>query len=475
MLGNRPPPETGRWTVLILIILLALAVGTVVSTLPVTAQSGNASESTASTETATNTTPSAQTATNRASANSTASPTSTPSSSSFESPYADIRPDSAPAQSGSPTATPTATPTSAATSTPTPDRSQPPNETANASVGGGPSGGEPGGSESGVSASESGGIGGIAGLSPMMLLLGGVMAVLAVAEMIVVGGSPSRWFQSPAFSGSLPLLSAMVSRGQSEQREEDDAVESADIHDENEGQPSLTAIQQVGDDRASTLREAGFESVEDVATASQNALTDIEGIGGARGEAIAESANSLLDDNSSETVDDSAADTAEDGDTHSGAGEAADSEAAGGEGDEEQMSVVANARASLAEIARRVYGHTRMLFDRRALEPRAYGATDDWTALTFDCSNLAADSEPVRELLEETVYIGEVPVEIAGEATNRPERRLSAESSVRVPREGIEQVERAAQADNPEAKRTVTLLRRALRAEEERAIRGSGG
>ncbi len=473
MLGNRPPPETGRWTVLFLIILLALTVGTVVSTLPVTAQSGNASESTASTETATNTTPSAQTATNRTSANSTASPTSTPSSSSFESPYADIRPDSAPAQSGSPTATPTATPTSAATSTPTPDRSQPPNETANASVGGGPSGGEPGGSESGVSASESGGIGGIAGLSPMMLLLGGVMAVLAVAEMIVVGGSPSRWFQSPVFSGSLPLLSAMVSRDQLEQREEDDAVESADIHDENGGQPSLTAIQQVGNDRASTLREAGFESVKDVATASQNALTEAEGIGGARGEAIAESANGLLDGESSGTVDDAPADVAEDGDTHVGAGEVASE--TDRESDGEQASVVANARASLAEIARRVYGHTRMLFDRRALDPRAYGATDDWTALTFDCSDLDADSDPVRELLEETVYIGEVPVEITGKATDRLERRLSAESSVRVPREGIEQVERAAQDDNPEAKRTVTLLRRALRAEEERAIRGSGG
>ncbi|WP_435079016.1 helix-hairpin-helix domain-containing protein [Halococcus sp. AFM35] len=265
----------------------------------------------------------------------------------------------------------------------------------------------------------------------------------------------------------------MVSRDQLEQREEDDAVESADIHDENGGQPSLTAIQQVGNDRASTLREAGFESVKDVATASQNALTEAEGIGGARGEAIAESANGLLDGESSGTVDDAPADVAEDGDTHVGAGEVASE--TDRESDGEQASVVANARASLAEIARRVYGHTRMLFDRRALDPRAYGATDDWTALTFDCSDLDADSDPVRELLEETVYIGEVPVEITGKATDRLERRLSAESSVRVPREGIEQVERAAQDDNPEAKRTVTLLRRALRAEEERAIRGSGG
>jgi hypothetical protein len=426
--------------------------------------SANASESNGS----------AETTTNRTNANSTASPTATPSNSSSESRYADVRPGSASAQSGSSTTTPTATPTPAATSTSTTERSQPPNETANASVGGGQSGGELAGSGGGVSARESGGIGGVVGLSPTILLLGGVMAVLAVAEMIVVGESPSRWFRIPAFSGSLPSLSAMISRSQSEQREEDDAAESADSHDEDGDQPSLTAIQQVGDDRASTLREAGFESVEDVATASQNALTDVEGIGGARGEAIAESANSLLDGNSSETVDDAPADVAEDGDTHSGAGEAAAGSEAGREDDEKQTSVVANARASLAEIARRVYGHTRMLFDRRALEPRAYGATDDWTALTFDCSDLD-DSEPVRELLEETVYIGEVPVEIAGEATDRAERRLSAESSVRVPREGIERVEQAAQDDNPEAKRTVTLLRRALRAEEERAIRGSSG
>jgi hypothetical protein len=576
MLGNRPTLETGRWTVLILIVVLALTAGTVVSTQAVTAQSGNAtgsnqsqasssagvsiaenqttpnelklksvtlpengyivvqndtdvssasgvvahtqyvrsgqfedvviainetvtngttlrvavhndtngnekfdfvnssgredgpmerpdrtpiadmvrvsentSESNASAETATNTTPSAQTAA-----------------------YADVRPASTPAQSRPPNTTPTATPIPAATSTSTTERSQPSNETANASVGGGQSGGELAGSGGGVSARENGGIGGIVDLSPMMLLLGGAMAVLAVAEMIVIGGSPSRWFRIPAFSASLPSLSAIVSHGQSEQREEDDAVESADIHDE-EDQPSLTAIQQVGDDRASTLREAGFESVEDVATASQNALTEVEGIGGARGEAIAESAHSLLDGESSGTVDDAPADVAEDGDTHVGAGEVASE--TDRESDGEQASVVANARASLAEIARRVYGHTRMLFDRRALDPRAYGATDDWTALTFDCSDLDADSDPVRELLEETVYIGEVPVEITGKATDRPARRLSDGSSVRVPREGIEQVERAAQDDNPEAKRTVTLLRRALRAEEERAIRGSGG
>src|SRR5699024_7030488 len=60
--------------------------------------------------------------------------------------------------------------------------------------------------------------------------------------------------------------------------------------------PVLTDVQEVGSDRADVLREAGFESVEDVATAGQNTLTEIDGIGGARAETIRDSATDLLDE-----------------------------------------------------------------------------------------------------------------------------------------------------------------------------------
>jgi ERCC4-type nuclease len=61
-------------------------------------------------------------------------------------------------------------------------------------------------------------------------------------------------------------------------------------------QPVLTDIREVGDDRADVLRAAGYESVADVATVSQNTLTEVEGIGGTRAETISASATDLLDE-----------------------------------------------------------------------------------------------------------------------------------------------------------------------------------
>ncbi|MGN8216352.1 helix-hairpin-helix domain-containing protein [Halococcus salifodinae] len=80
-----------------------------------------------------------------------------------------------------------------------------------------------------------------------------------------------------------------------------DGDESADAaehspEDNDASQPALTDIQEVGSDRADVLREAGFETVEDVAAASENGLTDAEGIGAARAETISGSASALLDD-----------------------------------------------------------------------------------------------------------------------------------------------------------------------------------
>ncbi|WP_273837463.1 helix-hairpin-helix domain-containing protein [Halococcus sp. PRR34] len=80
-----------------------------------------------------------------------------------------------------------------------------------------------------------------------------------------------------------------------------DADESADAAeqpsestDDEPAHPALTDIQEVGSDRADVLREASFETVEDVAAASESTLTDIEGIGDARAETIVESASSLV-------------------------------------------------------------------------------------------------------------------------------------------------------------------------------------
>nr|WP_136688380.1 50S ribosomal protein L32e [Halorhabdus amylolytica] len=55
----------------------------------------------------------------------------------------------------------------------------------------------------------------------------------------------------------------------------DEAAESVESYEE------LTDISGVSEEKAETLREAGFETVEDVARAEQSDLTDVEGIGNA--------------------------------------------------------------------------------------------------------------------------------------------------------------------------------------------------
>lgn len=402
--------------------------------------------------------------------------------------------------SPTPTATPTPTPTPTPTATPTPAttivsgtaHSQSPTETANVSAAGGAAGGGNGGSDSGAS---SGGSPGIAGLPLSALLVLGLLIVVAVGEMLV--------FARPSAFNAFPSVTAILSRSQSESQEKNEAggsEKAVENHSDGDNRPSLTDIQHVGESRADDLHEAGYNSVEDVAASDQSPLTEINGIGGARAETIMENASALLDEPSDETMDDPPADSDESSagilSTPFGLSDNSPTETAGtsedsaeaqesadsteesieaqdsAETDEGQMGVL-EAGAKVGDVLRRASGHARMLFDRRVLDPRAYGARDDWTALAFECSE---EDEPLREMLEEVVYISEVPVEITEHAPDgRPGKRLADGSSVRVPREGIERIEEKAKADNPEAKRTVTLLRRALHAAEERAIRGSGG
>jgi ERCC4-type nuclease len=81
--------------------------------------------------------------------------------------------------------------------------------------------------------------------------------------------------------------------------ESDDAAEHSS-ESTDDSQPALTDIREVGSDRADALREAGFETVEDVAAASESSLTDVESIGAARVETISESATALLNERSEE-------------------------------------------------------------------------------------------------------------------------------------------------------------------------------
>ncbi|WP_276272526.1 50S ribosomal protein L32e [Haloarcula litorea] len=59
------------------------------------------------------------------------------------------------------------------------------------------------------------------------------------------------------------------------------AEEAAESADEDDEYAELTDISGVGDAKADALREAGFETVEDVRRADQSALADVEGIGNA--------------------------------------------------------------------------------------------------------------------------------------------------------------------------------------------------
>jgi len=64
----------------------------------------------------------------------------------------------------------------------------------------------------------------------------------------------------------------------------------------DEANHGLTDIRQVGEGRAVVLREAGFETVADVADTDPNALADVDGIGHARAETIVENATDLVDE-----------------------------------------------------------------------------------------------------------------------------------------------------------------------------------
>ncbi|HET7323690.1 MAG TPA: hypothetical protein VFJ06_05105 [Halococcus sp.] len=253
---------------------------------------------------------------------------------------------------------------------------------------------------------------GILPLSENMKMFVGVVAamtLLALVELIVIARPSFRWLRVPSFSLSMPSFSASSSHEQSERREEPaEPTEPA----ASTNPPDSSGA---GSDMESGPAEGSDGEERDVLTVHFDPETD---------ESHAET----------------------------------DAKDGGSEGD-----VLANVRATVAAVVRRMRGQTRMVFDRRALDLRAYGTADDWTALAFDCSE--TDAEPVQELLEETVYIGEVPAEITeNDPDDRPGRHLSSEASVRFPREGIERVEQAAQVGKPEAKRTVTLLRRTLRA-----------
>jgi hypothetical protein len=70
--------------------------------------------------------------------------------------------------------------------------------------------------------------------------------------------------------------------------------ETAENPDESTDTPVLTDIQHVGDGRAEDLREAGYESVGDVATVGKSALAEIDGIGETRAAQLSARASDVL-------------------------------------------------------------------------------------------------------------------------------------------------------------------------------------
>lgn len=165
-----------------------------------------------------------------------------------------------------PTKTPTTTPRPSTLTASMSGHSQPAKETPNGSVSGAPLGDGGGGPGSG----ESSGANGFAGLPQTVLLVVG-MVVFAMGVMVA--------FAYFAYDGS----------------DTDQSNEADSTPPVSETEVELTDITHVGGDRADDLREAGYESVADVAEADRDALTDVEGVGPARVERITESADTLLE------------------------------------------------------------------------------------------------------------------------------------------------------------------------------------
>ena len=90
-----------------------------------------------------------------------------------------------------------------------------------------------------------------------------------------------------------------------EQADEPDASEPTESTDAP--QAILVDIKEVGSVRADVLRESEFETVEDVATASESSLTDIEGIGAARAMTMIESAEEIFEANGGSPPEESSA------------------------------------------------------------------------------------------------------------------------------------------------------------------------
>lgn len=93
---------------------------------------------------------------------------------------------------------------------------------------------------------------------------------------------------------------------------EDPAV-AADSEESADPSRSLTDVKHVGEDRADLLREAGFESAEDVANAGRNDLSEVEGIGLTRADQLVTAANDLLSEQPPESGSDSVAADGRDG------------------------------------------------------------------------------------------------------------------------------------------------------------------
>lgn len=133
------------------------------------------------------------------------------------------------------------------------------------------------------------------------------------------------------------------------------------------------------------------------------------------------------------------------------------------------QSVVKRVQARATAAIHELCGRVRMLVNRRVVDLRAYGVVENWDTLT-----ISTDADPVvTQHLVEIVDLGELEVEIvrpnddgqpaAGSIAPDGGRPAPSTKHVWIPRENIAQLEATAARDRPEAKRSVTLLRRVLR------------
>jgi large subunit ribosomal protein L32e len=100
----------------------------------------------------------------------------------------------------------------------------------------------------------------------------------ASEEGLPTGEAPEENIEEEHPSGSEPVEDP-DQRAEEAEAEQTDEAEAEDETADDDEPTELTDISGVGESKAESLREAGYESVQDIKTASQSDLADVDGIG----------------------------------------------------------------------------------------------------------------------------------------------------------------------------------------------------